>query len=41
MPTTQHQQATYHCEKCGKTVKAAAEQQAPTCCGTPMKKQNT
>lgn len=39
MPTTQ--QATYHCEKCGKTIKAPSEGQAPSCCGTPMKKQNT
>jgi len=39
MPTTQ--QATFHCEKCGKTIKATSEQQAPTCCGTPMKKTNT
>ena len=39
MPTTQ--QVTYHCEKCGKTVKAPAEGQAPSCCGAAMKKQSS
>ena len=37
MPTTKEPQATYHCEKCGKTVKAS-ERKTPMCCGVAMKK---